>query len=373
MAPGPFAGNSATNFHSIDFTVHDHNDPLHRQHLEPGARPMVGPLCCSPEWLSASSCPLTCSTTSRLFPPLQRRRLHTLQVNLGYRCNQSCSHCHVNAGPWRTEAMAEAQIEQVLGVLAHPTIETLDLTGGAPELHPRFRSLVGRARALGRKVIDRCNLTILLEPGQEDLAAFLADQAVHVVASLPCTEAERVNQQRGDGVFERSIEALHRLNHLGYGDPNGPLRLDLVYNPSGANLPPVQASLEAHYREALAREYGLRFNRLLTITNMPIERFARDLAHRGALEAYLEQLQQAHRAENLEAVMCRGLISVNWKGELFDCDFNQQLGLPLGGRHRHLSDLLDQVGDLEGESIRVATHCFGCTAGHGSSCGGALS
>jgi len=272
--------------------------------------------------------------------------------------------------------MAEAQIEQVLEVLAYPSIETLDLTGGAPELHPCFRSLVRRARALGRQVIDRCNLTILLESGQEDLAAFLADQTVHVVASLPCTEAERVNQQRGDGVFERSIEALHRLNHLGYGDPNGPLKLDLVYNPSGVNLPPPQASLEAHYREALARDYGLRFNRLLTITNMPIERFARDLAHRGALDDYLERLQQAHRPENLEAVMCRDLISVNWNGELFDCDFNQQLGLPLGGRHRHLSDLLDQdgqVGALEGEPIQVATHCFGCTAGHGSSCGGALS
>jgi len=268
--------------------------------------------------------------------------------------------------------MADALIERIPTVLQRHGLETLDLTGGAPELHPRFRELVSQARTLGVEVIDRCNLTILLEPGHEDLASFLAEQRVRVVASLPCTEAERVDRQRGDGVFERSITALRQLNDLGYGAPDGGLVLDLVYNPAGATLPPAQAELERHYRDALAADHGLRFSRLLTITNMPIQRFARELAHQGALETYQEKLRSAHQAANLEAVMCRGLVSVDWRGELFDCDFNQQLGLGLNGRRRTLQDLADHPGGLEGEAIRVADHCFGCTAGHGSSCGGAL-
>jgi radical SAM/Cys-rich protein len=343
---------------------------------------MVGPLCLSvihtlessqsrmvPTGLHA----LASTTRTTSFPTLHRNQLHTLQVNLGYRCNQSCSHCHVNAGPWRTEMMADHLIEIIPNLLERLQIKTLDLTGGAPELHPRFRSLVERTRSLGIAVIDRCNLTILQEDGQEDLAEFLAAQNVHVVASLPCTEAERVDSQRGDGVFERSIQALQRLNALGYGNPDGSLPLDLVYNPAGAALPPPQAQLQEHYQRALSDSYGLRFNRLLTITNMPIERFARDLAHRGELETYQKTLQLAHRHENLEAVMCRGLISVNWTGELFDCDFNQQLGLSIKGPIRHLEDLLDQTNQLIGMEIHVADHCFGCTAGHGSSCGGSLS
>ncbi|WP_413325779.1 arsenosugar biosynthesis radical SAM (seleno)protein ArsS [Synechococcus sp. MIT S9503] len=307
------------------------------------------------------------------FPSVHRTRLTTLQVNLGYRCNQTCSHCHVNAGPWRKEMMARELIELIPEVLARLDLHCLDLTGGAPELHPQFRELVSAARDLGVNVIDRCNLTILSEPGHEDLAEFLAAMGVRVVASLPCYEQERVDLQRGQGVYERSIAGLKKLNRLGYAQPGSPLQLDLVYNPSGPSLPPAQEPLEVQYREALASSHGIAFSHLLTITNMPIQRFARDLQHQGQLEPYQRVLREAHRPDNLNAVMCRSLISVSWTGALYDCDFNQQLNLASGSGPRQLADLLRVVDGLIDQPIAVADHCFGCTAGNGSSCGGSLS
>ena len=305
------------------------------------------------------------------FPSIRRGSLTTLQVNLGYRCNQACSHCHVNAGPTRTESMDRPTLALVPKVLKARSITCLDLTGGAPELHPHFRELVAEARAMGVAVIDRCNLTILSEPGQEDLADFLAAEGVTVVASLPCYSADNVDRQRGDGVFERSIAGLHQLNALGYGHSGSGLELHLAYNPQGPTLPPPQAELEAAYRRVLAADFGVVFNDLYALANLPIQRFAAVLRAQGQLQSYESLLRASHREANLTAVMCRQLISVDWQGQLFDCDFNQQLGLPLGGKPRQLADLLD--GDLAGEPIAVAGHCFGCTAGSGSSCGGALS
>ena len=305
------------------------------------------------------------------FPPLQRGVLTTLQVNLGYRCNQSCSHCHVNAGPTRTEMMSAELVALIPSVLEHRAIRCLDLTGGAPELHPDFRSLVRQARDQGVSVIDRCNLTILSEPGQDTLAQFLADQRVGVIASLPCYSAANVDQQRGDGVFERSLEGLRMLNALGYGSGDPERSLDLVFNPQGPSLPPAQEALEADYKRELG-SMGIRFDRLLTLANMPIQRFSRQLELQGRLAAYQRLLEEAHNPANLAAVMCRQLISVDWQGHLYDCDFNQQLGLSTQGHVRHLSDLLDASIPIEGDSIRTAQHCFGCTAGAGSSCGGAL-
>ena len=311
------------------------------------------------------------TTTSVGFPPLRRSGLTTLQVNLGYRCNQSCSHCHVNAGPTRTEMMGQELLDLIPEVLSVRGIACLDLTGGAPELHPGFRELVRRARALGVRVLDRCNLTILSEPGQHSLADFLAEQRVGVVASLPCYSAANVDQQRGDGVFERSIAGLQRLNALGYGQGNPDLCLDLVYNPQGAFLPPPQAALEQDYKRELAA-LGVRFDRLLTLANMPVQRFARQLELQGELETYQQLLVEAHNPDNLESVMCRSLVSIDWQGRLFDCDFNQQLGLEAAGEGRHLRDLLDDSALAESQPIRTAAHCYGCTAGAGSSCGGAL-
>ncbi|TWB90694.1 radical SAM/Cys-rich protein [Synechococcus sp. Ace-Pa] len=306
--------------------------------------------------------------TSPGFPSLRRLDLRTLQVNITYRCNQACSHCHVDASPSRTESMDDATLALIPSVLQARGLGCLDLTGGAPELHPGFRGLVRAARRLGVQVIDRCNLTILLEPGQEDLAAFLAAEGVTVVASLPCYLKENVEKQRGGGVFARSIEGLRRLNALGYGQPDSGLELDLVYNPQGAALPPPQQALEADYRRVLWQEYGVVFNRLYALANMPIQRFSAALAASGQLDDYLALLRASHRPANLDQVMCRQLISVDWQGWLYDCDFNQQLGLPAGGRH--LRDLLQR--DPAGDPIQVAAHCFGCTAGSGSSCGGAL-
>ena len=307
------------------------------------------------------------------FPALRRSRLDTLQVNLGYRCNQSCLHCHVNAGPTRTETMDGATVDLVLQVLRKRRLKTLDLTGGAPELNVHFRRLVHAARALGVAVIDRCNLTILSEPGQQDLAQFLADERVEIVASLPCYSAGNVDRQRGDGVFERSIVALQALNALGYGNETSGLRLSLVYNPQGPSLPPPQAALEEDYRRELGIHFGIRFNQLFVLANMPIQRFGSTLISKGGFHSYMRLLKSACRPENFDTVMCRSLISVGWQGELYDCDFNQMLGLPaqLGGPTRpHLRDLLSQP--VEGSAIRVADHCYGCTAGQGSSCGGAL-
>ena len=307
------------------------------------------------------------------FPPLRRRHFETLQVNLGYRCNQSCLHCHVNAGPNRVETMDSATVDLVLEVVQHCNIATLDLTGGAPELNGHFRRLVRAARALGVRVIDRCNLTILFEPEQEDLAEFLAAQGVEVVASLPCYSIANVDRQRGDGVFDKSIAALQTLNALGYAQPDSGLTLNLVYNPQGAVLPPPQAALEADYRRELAAHFGIRFDRLYALTNMPIQRFGSTLVSKGTFQSYLQLLRSSFRAENLGTVMCNALLSVDWQGDLYDCDFNQMLGLPArlkGAARPHLRDLL--AHSPVGEAIRVADHCYGCTAGQGSSCGGAL-
>ena len=303
------------------------------------------------------------------FPALDRGDLHTLQVNLGYTCNQSCSHCHVDAGPWRSERMDPGTVALIPQVLRARKLRTLDLTGGAPELHPHFRSLVEQSRAIGVEVIDRCNLTVLLEPGQEDLAEFLAKQRVTVVASLPCYQADNVDRQRGKGVFARSVQALQRLNQLGYGQQDSGLQLHLVYNPLGPTLPPAQNPLELAFKTALAHDHGVVFNQLKVMSNMPIQRFADQLERAGNLEAYKVLLRANHAPANLERVMCRSLISVDWQGQLYDCDFNQMLGLasPIG---RHLRDLLEPLP--EKAPIQVGEHCYGCTAGSGSSCGGAL-
>ena len=307
------------------------------------------------------------------FPPIARRRLETVQANLGYVCNQSCLHCHVNAGPTRTESMSGETVEQLLAFLAASGAGTLDLTGGAPELNPHFRPLVARARAMQVKVIDRCNLTILEEPGQEDLAGFLAAHQVEIVASLPCYTEELVDRQRGKGVYGKSVRAIRRLNELGYGREGTGLALNLVYNPQGASLPPAQEKLEADYKRILGEAFGIRFNALFTLANMPIQRFGSTLVTKGQFNAYMALLRGAHRDGNLDAVMCRSLVSVDWRGYLYDCDFNQMLGLPLAvaGRPRpHLAAVLGR--DLEGNTIVVRDHCYGCTAGQGSSCGGAL-
>ena len=308
------------------------------------------------------------------FPPLQRGLLQTLQVNLGYRCNQSCVHCHVNAGPDRSEQMDSATVDLVLEFLRRHGIPGLDLTGGAPELNPNFRPLLEQAYTAGVQVMDRCNLTVLEEPGQEGLAAFLAAHRVEVVASLPCYLEENVERQRGKGSFDASIAGLRQLNALGYGREGSGLLLNLVYNPQGPVLPPDQCALERDYRKHLDERYGIRFNRLLTLTNMPIRRFGSMLQSKGQFQDYLRLLKESFLPGNLEAVMCRSLVSVDWQGYLYDCDFNQMLGLGLqdgGNRPAHLRDWLKR--DFAGRSIRVAEHCYGCTAGQGSSCGGALS
>jgi radical SAM/Cys-rich protein len=307
------------------------------------------------------------------FPAIRRARLDTLQVNLGYVCNQTCLHCHVNAGPTRTESMELETVAQVLAYLEASGASVLDVTGGAPELNPHFRYIVRRARAMGVRVIDRCNLTVLFEPGQEGLAEFLAAEHVEIVASLPCYTEELVDRQRGKGVYDKSVRAIRVLNGLGYGREGSGLLLDFVYNPQGPKLPPPQAALEADYKRVLGENFGIVFNRLYTLANMPIQRFGSTLVSKGEFNGYMNLLHQAHRPENLEGVMCRSTISVDWQGYLYDCDFNQMLGLPLrvAGRSRsHLTDVLGK--DLEGNPIVVRDHCFGCTAGQGSSCGGAL-
>ena len=308
------------------------------------------------------------------FPVLQRRGVETLQLNLGYRCNQSCLHCHVNAGPKRTEEMTAETIDAVIDfIAASPGIRTIDLTGGAPELNPQFRRLVIAARARGLRVIDRCNLTILEEPGFEDMAGFLAAHRVEIVASLPCYLEENVDQQRGKGVFGASLRGLQQLNALGYGHPGSGLALNLVYNPQGPSLPPPQAALQAAYKAHLGEKYGVVFNELFTLANMPIQRFGSTLISKGQFNAYMHTLRAAHRDENLAQVMCRSLVSVDWQGYLYDCDFNQQLGLALNeasGSRLHISRA--RAAALEDQPIRIADHCYGCTAGQGSSCGGAL-
>jgi radical SAM/Cys-rich protein len=303
---------------------------------------------------------------------LLRAPVRTLQLNVGRRCDLACHHCHVEAGPKRSEMLDARGAERVLALLAgSPGVRTLDLTGGAPELCPDFRSLVRGARALGREVIDRCNLTVLFEPGQEDTAEFLASEGVKVVASLPCYGPENVDRQRGRGVFARSIEALQRLNARGFGLPDSPLGLDLVYNPQGPTLPPDERTLEARYRDELRQHFGIEFHRLATLANMPIKRFAHALLRDGQHEAYMSLLVNHFNPETIPALMCRHLVSVAYDGMLYDCDFNQMLELPLGAGARSIYEI-DDLAELEGEPVATAPHCFGCTAGSGSSCGGAL-
>ena len=308
------------------------------------------------------------------FPPLTRKSLEILQVNLGYLCNQSCLHCHVAAGPTRKELMRRENIEHILEVLETPSVHTLDLTGGAPEMNPMFRELVRAARALGATVIDRCNLTILLEPGYEGTDEFLADNEVQIVASLPCYMEENVDGQRGKGVYDKSMRALKRLNRLGYGEPGSGLTLTLVYNPTGPYLPPPQLSLEQDYRQFLAEKFDIRFNQLFTITNMPIARFGSTLISKGEFENYMTLLKDSFSAANLQGLMCLNQLSIDWQGYVYDCDFNQMLNMnirhPEKRRKLHISEVLE--ARLEEIPVSIADHCYGCTAGQGSSCGGAL-
>jgi radical SAM/Cys-rich protein len=307
------------------------------------------------------------------FPAIFRKPLEILQINLGYLCNLSCVHCHVNAGPNRTELMSLETLEQVLAVAEKAGIHTLDLTGGAPEMHPHFNYLVVTARSKGIKVIDRCNLTILEDERYSGLAEFLVAQQVEIIASLPCYLEENVDKQRGKGVFKDSLAALQRLNRLGYGRQNPALQLNLVYNPQDAVLPPNQQALEHAYKDHLLQHYGIVFNHLYAIANMPIQRFGSMLVSQRRFESYLTLLKDNFRAVNLTDLMCLNAISIDWQGFVYDCDFNQMLAMPLGaesGQPVHISELA--WDSLAGTPIATAAHCYGCTAGQGSSCGGAL-
>jgi radical SAM/Cys-rich protein len=308
--------------------------------------------------------------------PLVRTWIKTLQVNVGKLCNMACHHCHVEAGPKRTEIMPRRIAERVVELIAaNPRVEGVDLTGGAPELNPNFRWLVEETHRLGRQVIDRCNLTIFFEPGMEELPEFLRAHEVHIIASLPCYQAENVEKQRGRGAFQKSIEALQRLNALGYGRPASSLELDLVYNPVDAFLPPPQARLEAKYKEELRRLFGIEFHQLLTITNMPIKRFAQFLDRSGQREAYMGLLVNHFNPRTVPELMCRSLVSVGWDGRLYDCDFNQMLEIELGAADEtgiRTVWNINALDELAGHPVATAGHCFGCTAGSGSSCSGAL-
>jgi radical SAM/Cys-rich protein len=306
------------------------------------------------------------------FGPLRRGVARTLQLNLTRTCNLACHHCHVESSPRRVETMDARTVARALELLAGDRgVETLDLTGGAPELHPQFREIVRAGRRLGRRVIDRCNLVILDEPGQETTAAFLAESGVEIIASLPCYESANVDGQRGRGVFERSIAALQALNALGYGVPGRGLALDLVYNPVSASLPPSQGALERNYKRELGERFGIVFDRLLALTNMPVRRYADWLARRGELEPYQALLENHFNPAAVAGLMCRNTVSVDWRGELFDCDFNQALDLPAGAFRRNLFEI-ESLAELTDDVVATASHCFGCTAGAGSSCGGAL-
>lgn len=307
------------------------------------------------------------------FPTIQRAQLETLQVNLGYLCNQTCQHCHVDAGPKRKEQMEIDTVDQLISFLHKSNIKTLDLTGGAPEMNENFRYLVKAARKLGVHVIDRCNLTILNEPGQEDLAEFLAANQVEVVASLPCYLKDNVEAQRGKGVYQSSISGLRKLNSFGYGKPNSGLVLNLMYNPQGATLPPPQSELEVDYKRELQQREGVSFNKLFVLVNMPIMRFGSMLISKGMFNNYMQLLKDSYQSSNLPDVMCRSLISVDWRGYIYDCDFNQMLNLPLmtkGNTKRHISEIA--TDELSANPIVTGEHCYGCTAGQGCSCSGAL-
>lgn len=307
------------------------------------------------------------------FPAIYRKPLEILQVNLGYLCNLSCSHCHVNAGPKRTELMGLDTIMQVLAFIGQNNLSTLDLTGGAPEMNPHFRYLVTAARERGLNVIDRCNLVILLEEGYQDLADFLAFHQVQIVASLPCYLEDNVDKQRGKGTFGASIVALQRLNALGYGQAGSGLELNLVYNPQGASLPPDQQGLEQAYQHYLSEHYGVVFNRLFALANLPVQRFGGVLLSTGQFDGYLQLLKDHFNPATLDKLMCKNTLSVDWQGYAYDCDFNQMLGLPLGGGQQiHISQLSRQEPALTGNTIATLLHCYGCTAGQGSSCAGAI-
>ena len=306
---------------------------------------------------------------------LSRSRVETLQINLGKLCNQACHHCHVDAGPKRTELMDERTAKRLIQLLeTSQTIHTVDITGGAPEMNPYFRMLVRESRRLGKKVIDRCNLSILFEPGHEDLGNFLAQQEVEITASLPCYSQENVDKQRGKGVFDKSIEGLRLLNNLGYGHAESPLQLHLVYNPGGAFLPPDQKALEASYKDKLFQDFGIVFNQLFTITNLPISRFRGSLERSGDLPGYMKLLEENYNQSTLDHLMCRSQISIGWQGHLYDCDFNQMLEMPtfvVGSNQPTVWDI-ESFDELSSGPIAVENHCYGCTAGSGSSCGGAL-
>ena len=306
------------------------------------------------------------------FPKIVRDELKILQINIGLKCNQQCIHCHVNASPKRTERMSDETISIVKRYLTTNIIQTLDITGGAPELHPQFQELVSFAVKRSIHVIDRCNLTVLLEPGMQDLPLFLASNNVEIIASLPCYQQENVDKQRGKGVFDKSISALRLLNQLGYGLAESGLILNLVYNPQGPSLPPAQEQLEASYKKQLYDEFGIVFNHLYTLCNMPIQRFGSTLISNKQFYDYMKLLKNSYHEENLQDVMCRSLISIDWQGYVYDCDFNQMLKLNMGDNENpvHLSDLMDK--DITGRKIAVRDHCYGCTAGQGSSCSGAL-
>jgi len=306
------------------------------------------------------------------FPQIKRDNLETLQINIGYKCNQACTHCHVDASPNRTEMMSEDIMKIIPEVIKANNIKMLDITGGAPELHPKFRELVTEVRDLNVEVMDRCNLTILTEPGYENLASFLASKKVQITASLPCYLKENVDKQRGTGVFEKSIIALKKLNSYGYGIKEKDLILNLVYNPSGPQLPPSQKELEDTYRFELKERYGISFSNLFVLANMPINRYEKYLNIIGKLKEYNQLLKDNHNSRNLNSVMCKSTLSVDWKGYLYDCDFNQQLGMRRNGDIKHLDDLLIPRVSLKNNPISIGNHCFGCTAGAGSSCGGEL-
>ena len=303
---------------------------------------------------------------------LDRTALEILQVNIGRLCNQACHHCHVEAGPKRIENMEEKTVDRVIELLEKsPTVHTVDITGGAPELNPHFKKLVLSVKKMGKKVIDRCNLTVLFEAGQEETALFLQENKVQIIASLPCYSKYNVEKQRGRNVFDKSIEALKLLNALGYGKENTGLVLDLVYNPTGPFLPPAQDTLQDSYKSELKELFDIEFNDLFTITNMPIKRFLHDLEKSGNLEEYMSLLANSFNPAAAKGIMCRNLVSISWDGELFDCDFNQMLELPLGAGRTNLWKI-SSFGDFGGKSITFANHCYACTAGAGSSCGGAL-
>lgn len=303
---------------------------------------------------------------------LIRKTTEILQVNIGKKCNLACHHCHVESGPLRTENMDQKTLDRLLYVLNQsPSIHTVDITGGAPELNPHFKTLVIESRKMKKNVIDRCNLTVLFEDGMSEIPEFLRDHQVQIVASLPCYSRENVEKQRGRGVFNKSVEALKILNNLGYGKENSDLILDLVYNPTGPFLPPSQTQLKADYKKELKDLFDIDFNSLYTITNMPIKRFLKDLEKSNKLEQYMQILVDHFNPRSVSHLMCSNLVSVAWNGDLFDCDFNQMLELPLGDKIKNIWQL-DSFSEIGSQKITTEKHCFACTAGSGSSCSGAL-